>query len=423
MFKENINNDIINIDDGIYFDLYTSSFVFGKDSFNLLDRELIKNSINESIKNRRISRFNGKRTINTINIIPTMQCYGRCLYCYNKDNNNIMLDMLNINTIINNIDYIKNRYLLDLKDCRIYGGEPLLCKDIADIITKLYNDYNIKFYLSSGLLFDITDFTNIVCKLKTMNNIPISIGISLDLGCPNNLYTRKNLNNLTCHKLINRAKILTEETGIPVIIVTTISKNTDANILRKDINRCLDLLPNSALRFAIACDDIYHPTLKQIDNICDILETYVDNKLITNNIFPYYDVINSQNLVKFDDNIYSIVFNDTSCGVFSNMINMLPNGELIHCHMNPYDEITNINDFKNKNEIIYGTKECNECLYWRVCRGGCYYRKQYNKESVDSYCYWIKQSFILALKRLYSKHKNLKEYLNENINKQLYLIN
>ena len=407
-----MNNSYIYINDDVCFDLKTSSFIFNNKLFASDVRNDIQHSIDFSIIQRRIARFTSPRVITALNLIPSMQCHGKCLYCYNEDNNNQIMDMLTIDTIQKNITLLNQKYKLNLKECRIYGGEPLLNVDIFDILEYLYNCFNVQIYMSSGLLFDNVYFVDILNKIEKLN-FPISIGISLDLGCKT-IYTRKNNYNITCNDLINRAKMINDITNSNVILVTTISKYTDIITLEKDINYCISNLPDVTLRFAIACDDKLYPSITQIDEICELLTQYVNNPNITNNIFPYYDIINSQHVVKINEDRYNIVFNDTSCGVFSNMINMLPNGELIHCHMNPYDTSTEIINFNtNKNMIL--NPECCDCEYWRVCRGGCYYRKQINIESTRSYCYWIKRSFELALKRLYAKNKNLK-YLLNNIN-------
>lgn len=414
-----VNETIININDDVKFDLKTSSFLFNGYSYSDSERQEIQNTIDKNIITRRLNRFNRKRIITALNLIPTMKCNGFCLYCYNEENNNQIDDMLSIDTIYKNIRKLENLYDISLKECRIYGGEPFLNPDLFDIMKSLYHDYKLQFYISSGLLFDKKTFKRVLSNLKEVS-YSLSLGISLDLGCKD-IYTRHNALGLTLKDLLERAQKINENTKTPTILVTTISKFTDINTLENDIEYCLNNLSQSRLRFAVACDELLYPDIDLIDNICELLKKYISNSKITSNIFPYYDVINSQYVIKITDNCYNIVFNDTSCGVFSNMINMLPNGNLIHCHMNPYDTIFDINKFDKRDDIMLSS-ECHDCDYWRVCRGGCYYRKLTGTKSKESYCYWIKKSFILALKRLCAVHSNLKDFLEKMISENQFLL-
>ena len=414
-----IDKTIIDINDDVKFDLKTSSFLFNGYNCSNSEREEIQKTIDKNIITRRLNRFNGRRVITALNLIPTMKCNGFCLYCYNEENNNQIDDMLSIDTVYKNVKKLEKLYDISLKECRIYGGEPFLNSNIFSIMKTLYHDYKIQFYISSGLLFDKKTFKTVLSNLKDVN-YPLSLGISLDLGCKD-VYTRHNALGLNLKNLLERAQKINENTIIPTILVTTISKFTDIITLKSDIEYCLDNLPQSCLRFATACDELLYPDIDLIDDVCELLEKYIDNPKITSNIFPYYDVINSQHVVKITDNCYNIVFNDTSCGVFSNMINMLPNGNLIHCHMNPYDATFDINKFDKRDDITLSS-ECHDCDYWRVCRGGCYYRKLTGTQSKKSYCYWIKKSFILALRRLFAAHPNLKGFLEKTTSENQFLL-
>ena len=125
---------IINIDNDFYFDLDTSILFFDKTEYDMLS-DTNKQYIKQSFLNKRNSIHSKNRTIRTINLIPSMHCDGKCLYCYNEDVNNTVQQDMSIAGLERNMEEIQSKYDIDLQTIRMYGGEPLKNKNLKDIIT------------------------------------------------------------------------------------------------------------------------------------------------------------------------------------------------------------------------------------------------------------------------------------------------
>lgn len=124
-----IDNKILNIEDELFFALYTEKFIIDSE-FNELDK--LRYDINSN-------RFS--QDVLDITIAPTMACNFKCPYCYEQKGRT--LNTKSMSKLIQDslINFIKLR--LD-KSCskklyiNWYGGEPLLEIDLIKKLTKIF---------------------------------------------------------------------------------------------------------------------------------------------------------------------------------------------------------------------------------------------------------------------------------------------
>lgn len=268
------------------------------------------------------------------------------------------------------------------------------------------------FYISSGLFITEKLYQRQLNMLKKLiKTAKISIGVGIDLGTYPE--TRK-CSYINKKQLLNRCDDLIN-IGLDIIFVNTVTKYTDTNKLFEEIfelkNKYKDIANEPKFRIAIACDDNYSPSLSQLDELYETLkEIYIKNKdnNITSNLYPYLDVIYTPNIYKLTDNMFLFQFSPFYCGLFSEMITVLSNGELSHCHMNITDHIIELNEYEQKEDFLYN-KECLNCDYFMVCRGGCFYRYNVMKNNLENnkniYCEWVKKSYNLSMYKLLNKIK------------------
>ena len=435
----NKERNIINLGHDIIFDPSLSSFIFkSKKYYNINNYTSTINKIKSKFINNRHQVFNRKRKITNLNLFPTYICHGSCPYCYSKDNINkkygyMTLDSLKISLKkINDLGMILEPYSI-----RVYGGEPLLNDNLYDILKYLKKIYPaIEFiYISSGLLFSDNIFNKTKQLLAKINALGVnfSIGVSVDFGTEP--FTRICFtNNITQNILLNRIDELIN-LGIPCVAATVITKNTnidncitqliDNHKKYESIINKEDIITGKprkiAYRVSVACSNEYHPSLWQLNDLYDkMLQLYRNYNLVTSNIFPYTDVIASARVYQINDDVYTLVYPPTYCGIYSYMIEVYPNGEIGSCHMEMFDRSINIDDNEYNKQMILHPKKCYDCSFFLVCRGACINRLKFSEESNESYCTWIKYSYDLALERLYSMYKDkFRNYIKSNVDKEI----
>lgn len=402
---------IISIHD-FYYDLDTSILFFDLDKYNQIKTQQMVDDIREKFFKRREAKFKKNKTITTFNITPSMSCNGRCLYCYNEDMNNTIVEDLTVDKLKIAIDDLKNKnYIIKPQMTRMYGGEPLLCKDLYDILFFLKTEYNVPFFhISTGLFMSDELFEQQISKLIYIKDM-VHFSVGVDLGtipytrfCPS---IDKNMLLQRIDKLISY--------GFDVVFVNTVTCNTNVTALFEEIsileNKYKEYTNRPKFRISIACDEKYIITKKQLNELYVNLKNNYSNSYITSNIFPYLDVIYAPNIFKISDDMYYFNYDSMYCGIFTDMINILPNGTPIHCHMAIDNPILNIDDFKYKDQLLHDT-DCLNCDYLFICRGGCFYRKQITDrckhDNENLYCEWIKKSFELSLYKLNNK-ENIKQ--------------
>lgn len=412
--------------DNCFFDFQTMCFYFN-DTYQEND-DIHRNMKDMLIQKRKNEIYLKKNKITTLNLIPTMRCDGLCSYCYNRDNNNQTASYMTVNILKQTITNISKTKEVDLNQIRIYGGEPFLNPYLKDIILYLHTIYpNISFYISSGLLYSDKIFKQVVMDCIELKNYGVNfyIGVSVDFGTTMDTFTRVNKYNLTQQDILDRANILYEK-GISIRYATIVTKNTDLNILKEDIvNHCnkyykeSDMIMDSskvqyAHRISIASDNELYPSLDQVDNLYRTIKDLYIKYPVTSNLFPYTDVVKSANILKITDDIFMLAYEPFYCGLYTDMLTIRENGDIVNCHMHPfeYKDLTNL-----LYEQLFEDKDCMNCNMFLICRGACPNRKLYAYESKNSYCKWIKYSYQLALNRfniLFPQITDFYEYLNTN---------
>ena len=409
-----VYNLILNIQDRFWFDTSTSILYFDKDVYK--QEQYDSQKIQHMFMKSKINQINKPRQIQTINLLPSMRCNGRCSYCYNEDVNNIQMEDLTFTQLKNTLETCE--YSLQLNTIRMYGGEPLLNDELYMMIDYLLNiNSNMTIYISSGLFFSDAIFNKRVQQLKNIPNIKLGIGVDLgtypETRC--GLYINKQMLLERCHTLI--------ENGFSLVFANTVSKNTNTLSLFseiKEIQKMYNGYTNKiAYRISIACDAKLTPYMSQLDELYNYMKSiYIESPQIniTSNLYPYTDVIYAPSIYKLSNTSYYFHYPPFYCGLFRDMITILPNGKICHCHMNILDDTMNINNFKYKEDFLQ-SKQCAECDYILICRGGCLYRKQIANTVLENnqniYCEWIKKSFELSLYKLLNTYIDIKKTLDK----------
>lgn len=414
--------------DDCVFDIHSACFYFNNTYKK--DIQIQQNMKDMLIKKRHDILFSQNKIITTLNLIPTMRCDGLCSYCYNRDNNNQTASYMTVNILKQTITNISKTKEVDLNQIRIYGGEPFLNPYLKDIILYLHTIYpNISFYISSGLLYSDKIFKQVVMDCIELKNYGVNfyIGVSVDFGTTVDTFTRVNKYNLTQQDILDRTNILYEQ-GISVRYATVVTKNTDLNILKEDIiNHCnkyykeSDMIMDSskvqyAHRISIASDNELYPSLDQVDNLYRTIKDLYTEYPVTSNLFPYTDVVKSASVLKITDDIFMLAYEPFYCGIYTDMLTIREDGSIVNCHMHPFE-------YKEMTEELYLSlfkdKDCMDCDMFLMCRGACPNRKLYAIKSKESYCLWIKYSYILGLERMKKIYKTsalLKNMLNNENN-------
>lgn len=425
----------IELDNNIYFDPYTSCIYFNT---VLTDEE--RDKINKSIKdkmmvNKHFIIENKKHVINNLTIIPTMNCQGNCSYCYNKHNNNLTDAYLNIDTLKNTIEKLKkDNYSFDVTTINFYGGEPFLNEDIEQLVDYLFSNNivndNIILNISSSLLYNNEIFNRVVktCIDLKNKNIPFFVSISIDFGTNEKNYTRISTTNSYINKktLIDRANILMYN-NIPIKLSSIVTALTNIKQLEIEIKQHYlsslfyntninyrSLNVNSLFNYRIAAvhnNELYLSNEK-IDELFEFLARNKETLPITQNMFPYLDIIKTTDIVKISDNIYMLLYQPTYCGIYSRSITIMLDGNLSSCHMDPYNNNVYLTENMKDYDLIFNNKKCNNCEYYLVCRSGCInINKETNKkEALDSYCYYLKQCINFSMQNFYNTFNNKKDF-------------
>ena len=438
---------IIDNDQNVFFDLYTSSLFLKNipysDSERLSFYQEYKN-IRQKKQNELLNQNN--RKITSINIIPTYNCDGRCSYCYNSDiNNNYYQQDLTIDKIEKHMNNLisQNIDITNVTSIRFYGGEPLLNKNLYDIIMYFQNKYQPVIHISSGLLFSDDIFNTNLIMLKKLKEQFVNFSITTTIDFGSDPYTRnyKDSNIDSYNMLQNRLKLLLQN-GIKVVYATVINKNTNINLLEEQLIKTYNdiksfddvyniqilstenVLRPFSFRFSVANDNIFYPSIVQVNLLYDLFKKLYNKFPIISNLYPYSDVVCGSTIKKIEEDIYTFIYPPTRCGVYTYMIEIFPD-KLGVCHMNVDDSQILFTKNSPIYDQLYTNINCNDCMYELICRKGCPYRKLYAPLANESYCQWIKYSFELAWQRIYemcSNDKNkLKTYIEKYINKKVII--
>lgn len=429
----------IKIDNEVYFDPYTSCIYF-QIVPSLEERKIIKNKVSSKMLSEKKMIINTKlHYIKNINIIPTMQFQGNCLYCYNSLNNNELDVQLDVNTLHKTVvQLMNNNYYIKANTVSFYGGEPFLNRNIPDIIDYLIdNDLctkDVLINISSSMLYDDETFNQVIkdCIKIKEKNIKFYISITIDFGTGDKNYTRiSNKNkNINKQEILNRANIL-RDNNINVTLSTIVSASTDIDQMAKEVIEHYNSIKykqdedsNSiynkfAYRFAAVHNNELLISNKKIDALFDFISTNKATLPITPNMFPYMSAIENSEVTKLSDNIYLLLQPPTYCGIYSRSLVIMPDGKIAPCQMDPYNNEMQVKENTREHEMLFDNMRCNRCDYYLMCRSGCLNitKATTHTKALDSYCYFLKRCIDFSVKNSYDANKDFKLYLDSLIYK------
>lgn len=316
----------------------------------------------------------------------TNKCNLKCLYCSQNSGNEIdnELDFDEVKKIIDELEMNKVSVIA------FTGGEPFLREDLPDIL-RYANSKNIRCQITTNGLAIAEGY-----PLEVLSRF-IKIRISLDsFNSGTHDYLR---NKKGCHKKVLKAIEIVKKVGIPIEIVTTISKK---NI--KEIDNIFEFIKS------LEVDQWSVSTFCPIgrgNDISNWLLSSEEYKYMTNKLWRLKKetelliktdipqlVLLDENRRKQKNNIY--------CAAGTDLLVIFPNGDLAPCFSMPliagntrknsiFDIWNNsqlFQDIRNKS-LLEGKCASDACEYTNVC-GGCRamaYAKYDNFLTTDPLCW------------------------------------
>ena len=342
----------------------------------------------------------------------TSHCPLNCTYCHNREYTNRNDDMTT-EEILKLIQGMKEKY--PIKKILLTGGEPLVQKDICQIIKQITN-WDIKAdMVSSGIMLN-EDFIKML-EEAGLKRIRISID---EVGNQSDLRTSTNPN-----KLWKIAEMVKTISNIEVCIHTVCSPlNVDKlfEVYQKVLQigakrwRVFDLgyqggITENKSKFNF---DTYYDAL--IDSTKKILTDYSQNNLQSDLDIEINNIFKTQLLnVKFEErkiNIKSALDSrlvSSPCDYVTNhQVTIRSYGVATLCqyfHNNIFDfKAHNFNveeSIKDKSEVIENElvmkdlDHCSRCMYCIVCNSGCRSRAKFLtgdvKDADPSSCYIVQR--------------------------------
>ena len=336
----------------------------------------------KEIENR-IREFNEKTLENPVNklfIINTLQCDGRCLYCYDKNfrNENVYLSVEQLDKAIkkNNIEKIDNVIF--------YGGEPVKDFDnLSELIFYLKEIHKTKnIHIVTSLFYDDNTFLKLINLCENEN---ISLTISIDP--PSEKYPRI-YKDFTYKDILNRVFVLANSTSIIFGVRSTISNWAfDGVQLFKDLNKISENKPIS-VNF-------------------DLIKGYPIDYEILNKFLKSWIGYGEKVIQRLLGKTYGTIFHPTfnkllngglllnilkNCDAGRGRIAITPTGETTLCN-----EDVIAKNFKGKTyDVIFPfDDECKSCPFQYSCGYHCF---TIDKRFRKNYCYFHTELFKYSMK-------------------------
>lgn len=255
-----------------------------------------------------------------MNLKVTNKCNMACEFCYRDKSSVDDLELSDIKTILKNMKELNSKIL------RISGGEPLLYKNIVDVI-QLASEYNISTSMATnGILINASNAKKLKCAgLKGLN---FSLGDMSDLN--KNIFIQKKINEIEGVNLEIGINIITSK-----LFIENIANNLDWIYDNLNIDYINCIIP------------------KKGDNI----NWYNDNKINIDELYILKkELIESGLNYKFDCGYYvGTIADNKDCWLFNSenkFLTVSTNGFVYEC---PYscDEAHSLGHFKNLKEILY----------------------------------------------------------------------
>lgn len=328
-------------------------------------------------------RFPSGQQIDMVYIHPTLRCNFNCSYCYNKSlaaNQKELTTEQWIN-IINGLKALHVKYFI------FTGGEPLLKKDLVDIIQEIKDaDTKVEILTNGSLLMD-----NIDELLPLVDSFVMSLD-SLDIK-KNGI----NRSEVGFHNIIKVIEHFSKAAPKKLKIRSVITK--------ENVDTIQEFNDEIQEKYGIQCVNVrFIPNNKE------------ELSLMTETPSPCIDM---NKKYKIDLGIKKY-----RCGACSNIIAINPEGDIYPCQslMLPEFKVTNILE-DNWQEILSHSKvthqfrnikvndieKCKECTYRYICGGGCpaVSYKVYGdlNQHIAFFCDYLKKESHLKLKLASFKSK------------------
>lgn len=339
----------------------------------ILDKNI--NELKELEDNYFLSK--NDNSILTITIAPTLNCNFRCHYCYEARESGYITDE-NINNLLK---FIQDRFReYDIKQLNFswFGGEPLLCVNIIERVTKdvvkLAEQYNVKtrfWVITNGYLLNEKVF-------NVLQDIPnLEVCITLD-GTKKYHDSKRKLydGSATYDKIISNIQKMQNRNFLLTVRVNIDKDNVDGafNIIKELYVKNINV------------DRVYAGHLQQYTDNCE----FTQNRLYSVEEFSsVYEVFNSIayscNYKKFlieglkpigtyckaqSNNTYVINY-DFSIALCENDIG---NSEksIGNYLASSVEDINKNVVFKKYQELnCFNSDKCKSCKLLPICKGGC----------------------------------------------------
>lgn len=322
----------------------------------------------------------------SVSIYVTHQCNLRCKTCYLNAGLPLKYEM-KLDNYKNIFPKIKN---LGFELIYILGGEPLLHKEIFEIISLAKENDFVVSMSSNGFFIDKIKAEKL--KKSGLDQIQISIDSANEM-INDNIRGDKSFKNA-----INAIKNL-KNVGLKVSIAFTITKyyNNVEEMVRLAKSLDVDVLNVSVVQpFGRAKENDIAPDKHLIKEAIEKLKMYKNEIKLTFNGFRFY-----LNKKIFDESLKNIPMGYNSCPAGKERFVIDSNGNIYGCEllMNEYflegnvlkDDINKIweSGFKLFRERVI-PEYCNHCNFKQSCQGGCPARSFSTDlfQKKDSLCYF-----------------------------------
>lgn len=291
---------------------------------------------------------NRSKSIKTAYIHLTLKCNFNCVYCYNKK-------ILNNNYIELSTSKWKG-ILKELKEKGIShfiftGGEPLLRRDLKEIIESIKDEKTYIEVLTNGSLL----------KDQFHSLIDIVDRFTLSLDSFDIDINSKNRSDIKYNNIISTLELFSEYNKDKVLVRSVVNNN-NINDVESFSKKLYD-------NYGISSNHVW----------------FIPNNSNEISSVPKFRKINNVSVESNEIN-FSDILNLRSCGAGSTIISIDPKGDVYPCQNLMLDEfkITNILNYNWYQDImnnettnkIYSfnvddIEICGECEYRHICGGGC----------------------------------------------------
>lgn len=349
----------------------------------LLERHHLQNDNNSQIDlfKKMYDEYKNESKIPIRFYIPlTLSCNLGCTYCFQKnDTKKQDLTFNNLDKIFKSILNIKNKTHDKKHIIVLYGGEPLLSKNM-DKINKILEFCKIN-KISIQIISNGVNTNNYINLFKKYNNLIDNIIITID--GPEYIHNRFRIlkSGGNCYNIIKKNTVILEENQIKYSIRINMTKE----LLDMYNSSGVDSIAKNAL--------IYRVRYKDKDKMCSLLDIYKflesNPQLIKNlkiNIINYFYYLNNNfnnyPLFEFCDSSHIFLYSLDGKSIYS--CNEKESADKL---IGNYDT----NGIVNTNQVYTLTYDdmCEKCKVLPICGGGCSFMRdeQQNYKS----CYYYKE--------------------------------